>query len=164
MSDWVVIEEFPRYSVNPWGQVRNDRTDRILAPRMNQFGLVYVGMMGSDGLQHQRSLALLVVSTFLPQDLPAFNTPINLDGDRWNCALDNLMWRPRAFAIRYHMQFRRRYPFPIDVPLREINTNEIYRNSWEVCIRFGLLERDLVESIEHRTYVWPTYQQFDLAD
>jgi NUMOD4 motif len=164
MTDWVPIDGYPLYSVDSLGQVRNDRTNRILRPKINQFGVVNIGLMGEDGVQHHRSLALLVARTFIPQELEAFDTPINLDGNRWNCAVDNLMWRPRWFAIQYHRQFKERYYEPIPVPIRNLADNQVFPDSMAVCITFGLLEKDLVRSIEMRTYVWPTYQMFDLAD
>lgn len=162
--EWGYIDGFPDYSVNSAGDVRNDRTGRILRQQQNQFGVVFVGMLNPYGEQKQRGVALMVAHAFLPQDLESFNTPINVDGNRWNCDVQNLMWRPRWFAIRYHQQFRRRYPYPIESPIREVSSGDIYRDSGEVAVRFGLLEQEVVTSIELRTYVWPTYQVFELAD
>lgn len=163
MDEWARIEGFPGYGVNRLGQVCNLSTGRILRLQQNQVGVVFVGMMDEDGWQKQRGVARMVAHAFLPQDLDAFDTPIQIDGDRWNCDLSNLAWRPRWFAIRYHLQFKRRYPFPIDEPIREANSGDVYRDSWEATCMFGLLEEDLVASIELRTYVWPTYQIFELA-
>ena len=164
MTEWEYIDGFPGYVVNPLGQVQNEHTGRILRPQRNQFDVAFVGLIDEEGHQKQRSIALLVASAFIPQDLESFNTPINLDGDRQHCSVDNLMWRPRWFAIQYHQQFKRRYPYPIDTPIRDLGTDEIYADSGHVFTTFGLLERDLVTAIELRTYVWPTYQTFDLAD
>lgn len=160
---WVVIEDFPGYSVNPLGQVRNNITSRILRQQHNQFGVVFVGLVDTDGYQRQRGVAKLVAHTFIPQDLELFDTPINVDGDRWNNHVDNLMWRPRWFAIQYHMQFKQRYPYPVHSPIREISSGDIYRNSWAVVLSFGLLEKELVTAMALRTYVWPTYQVFELV-
>lgn len=164
MSDeWAAIEGFPSYGVNRLGQVCNFSTGRILRLQQNQYGVVFVGMLDADGWQKQRSVVRMVAHAFLPQDLEAFDTPIQIDGDRWNCEVGNLAWRPRWFAIRYHQQFKRRYPFSIQAPIRDIGSGDIYRDSWVVVRTFGLLEEDLVVSIELRTYVWPTYQIFERA-
>lgn len=162
--NWVSIEGFPDYSVNPLGQVCNNDTGRILRQQHNQFNVVFVGLLDPEGHQKQRGVARLVARAFIPQDLESFDTPINVDGDRWNNSVDNLMWRPRWFAIQYHMQFKRRYPYPVDSPLRELTSGDVYRNSWEAVLMFGLLEKDLVTSMELRTYVWPTYQVFEMID
>jgi hypothetical protein len=114
--------------------------------------------------QVHRGLARLIAKLFIPQRLEAFDTPINLDGDRKNCSVDNLMWRPRWFAITYHMQFKERWPEPIEVPLRDMESGDLYDNSWQVVTTFGLLEKDVVQSVENYTVVWPTYQRFQYAD
>lgn len=158
---WKPIEYFPGYSVSDYGRIRTDKTGRILVQSENQFGLLQVGMM-RDGEQKHRSVPLLVAKAFIPQPTGPFDTPINLDGDRHNNHVDNLVWRPRWFAIRYNRQFRYPYENSILAPVVELRTREVSENSFECAKRYGLLEQDLVLSILNRTYVWPTYQEFGL--
>jgi hypothetical protein len=160
---WTPVHGFPGYSVNTLGQVQRDRSGRIQSPAVNQFGTVYVGMY-RDFHKFHRSLAKLVADTFLdpPRDT-AFDTPINLDGDRYNCSIANLMWRPRWFAIQYHHQFKERYVRPIEEELRARETQEVFPGSWEAACRYGLLERDVVLSVENHAPVWPSYIHFYLA-
>jgi hypothetical protein len=162
MDDWVLVEGFPKYSVNSLGHVRRDSFNRILHPHSNQTESVYVSLM-RNGQQNQRSLALIVAKAFLPPPTPPFDTPINLNGDRWDCAVDNLMWRPRWFAIRYHHQFKEPYERPVEAPLRARGEKEVFPDSISAACRYGLLERDVVMSLSHNTYAWPTYQIFELA-
>jgi hypothetical protein len=162
-DEWVPVWEFPEYSVNSFGQVRKASTKRILTVRINQYGVPYVGLM--DGWhQRIRSLPRLVALTFIPQPNPIFDTPINLDGDRINCRVDNLLWRPRWYAVHYVNQFKARYHNPIDAPVREIDSREEFPNSLAAACRYGLLEREVVLSILNITPVWPTYQQFELVE
>jgi NUMOD4 motif len=160
---WQTIEDFPDYSVSTFGNIRSDKSGRILALFENQFGLVMVGMM-RDGVQRHRSVPLLVARAFIPQPSGPYDTPINLDGDRHNNRVENLIWRPRWFAIRYNRQFVRRYRNPILRPIEDTKTGEKTENSFECAKRYGLLEEDLVLSILNRTYVWPTYQQFRVLE
>ena len=159
MEEWVPIDHFPGYSVSSYGRIRTDKTERILALNPNQFGVLQVGLM-RDGEQRHRSVPLLVASAFIPPPGGAFDTPINLDGDRSNNRVENLTWRPRWFAIKYNQQFKHPYHQPITSPLVDLETDEVSPNSFECARRYGLLEQDLVESILNRTYVWPTYQTF----
>ena len=161
--DWVPVEEFPGYSVNPLGQVRNDSSDRILQIRLNQYGVPYVGLM-REWKQCIRSLPRLVATAFIPHSNPIFDTPINLDGERQNCAVDNLAWRPRWYAVYYVNQFKDRYEHPIEGPIREVETREVFPDSLTAGCRFGLLEREVVLSVLNRTPAWPTYQFFELAN
>lgn len=163
---WVEVEEFPGYSVSDKGRVRNDRSGRILVLTQNQYGVVKVGM-SKDGKQHARSVALLVAQHHLeqPPDSLVFDTPINLDGDRFNNRVENLMWRPRWFAIKYHQQFtkegaRKGFKTPVQV----LSTGEIYPDSMAAATRFGILAEDTVKSVMHNTYVFPTFQKFKLMD
>lgn len=161
-GQWVRIPGFRGYSVSTSGLVCN-RSGRVLCVRVNQYGVPYVGMM-QHGRQVVRSLPLLVASAFIPRPRPKFNTPIHLDGDRTNCAVDNLMWRPRWFASEYHQQFIDRYPNPINVSIRDVETGDEYPNSMAVACINGLLEGDVVLSILNHTVTWPTNQRFVIAD
>jgi hypothetical protein len=161
-ENWRKIDSFPGYSVSDHGRVRADKTGRFLSLSQNQYGLVHVGLM-KEGLQYHRSVPLLVARAFLLQDNLLFDTPINLDGDRHNNRLENLLWRPRWFAIRYNQQFRQPYENPITSRIVDLKTGEISENSAHCAQRYGLLEQDLVLSIMNRTYVWPTYQEFGIV-
>lgn len=162
-DEWIPVQDFPGYSVNPSGQVRKDSTGRILHTRLNQYGVPYVGLM-REWKQHIRSLPKLVAMAFLPEPNEVFDTPINLDGDRTNCQVSNLMWRPRWYAVYYANQFKDRYDHPIETPVRAAATGEEFDNSLDAACHFGLLEREVVLSILNRTLTWPTYQQFELVE
>ena len=105
-----------------------------------------------------------MAKAFLPEVRGPFDTPINLDGDRHNNRVENLVWRPRWFAIKYNRQFRYPYPNPITMPIVDLKSGEISENSLDCAKRYGLLEDDLVLSILNRTYVWPTYQEFGIFE
>lgn len=162
MEEWAPIRDFPRYLVSDHGQVMHEDLERLINPRMNQYGGVYVGLM-RYGVQHARSLPLLVAHAFLDRGLDNFDTPINLNGDRFDCHVENIMWRPRAFARRYNQQFKERYPGAYDEPVRCLDTGERFPDTLRAACRYGLLESDVVASITYMTYAWPTYQQFELA-
>lgn len=167
IDNWQPIQDFPGYSINPLGQVRRDSSGRILAPRFNQYGVPYVGLM-RGWEQCSRSLPRLVAQTFSPQTNDIFDTPIQLDGDRANCRIDNLMWRPRWYAVLYNRQFDGdRYSHPIEVPLRVASDEEpnvTFPNSLTAACAFGLLEREVVLSVLNRIPAWPTYQYFELVE
>jgi hypothetical protein len=161
---WKKIKKFPGYSVSDTGLIRSDKSDRLMSLYENQYGVVCVGLM-RDGVQRHRSVPLLVAKAFLPRpQFRAFDTPINVDGDRHNNHVDNLAWRPRWFAVKYNHQFKHPHPYPIREKIVDLNTGEVSRNSFECARRYGLLETDLILSIINRTYVWPTYQEFGVVD
>lgn len=158
-EEWHKIPLFPGYSVSDAGFVRNDETGYCLTRFKNQSGVAYVGLTQDRKLRN-RSVALLVAEVFLPHhQFSAFDTPINLDGDRMNAHVRNLMWRPRWFAVRYHQQFigdRRDYPRAIT----EMETGEEFDSSWHAAMKFGLIARDVMVATLNGMRVWPTNQQF----
>lgn len=158
-EEWKIVEGFTAYEVSNTGHVRSRKTDRHLKFKVNQYGVVSVGMM-RHGLQYNRSVPLLVAQAFLTRQMPTFDTPINLNGDRHDNRVENLLWRPRWFAVAYHKQFKEPYENPITHKVKNDATGEVWAHSWDACLALGLLEKDLVLSIFNRTYVWPLYQTF----
>lgn len=164
MELWSPIPEFPNYEVSSYGEVRNVVTGHILVLRMNQFGVVYVPLW-RDGEQYSRSIARLVATAFVPVPFEAYDTPINVDGDRTHNHVDNLLWRPRWFAVKYNRQFREPLSsIHIPFPFRDIATGEVTDNSLECARAYGLLERDVVFCYLNRMPVWPTYQEFEIIN
>ena len=171
MEDWREVPEFPGYSVNSEGVVRNDDREMVLARSVNQQGVVYVSLW-RDHIQYNRAVPLIVAKTFLePPPNPGFDSAIHLDGDKINTAASNLMWRPRWFAMRFHRQFQRKAPVGMrpDVPVEEISTRERFQDIWFVVSTFGLLWLEVYTAAWNYTNqgsdwasVWPTGQQFRL--
>jgi hypothetical protein len=159
MEEWRDIEGFSGYSVSNRGRVRNDETGHILALQVNQEDIMYVGMT-IDKKQYKRAVTPLVARAFLPEPRNRhFNTPIHLDGDRWNNDVENLMWRPRWFAVAYQKQFRTHIRGFV-IPIEDIKTGEVFPTSWDAATKYGLIDEEIRVATLNRTYVWPTYQEF----
>lgn len=161
-EEWLQIPEFSSYSVSTKGVVQNDNTGYVLTPNVNQRGAVYVALW-RDSEQHNRAINRLVSEAFIPIPSEAYDTPINLNGDRKFNAVTNLMWRPRWFAVRYAQQFvngKRGLRHPIE----DVETGEHYITSWQAAIRHGLLDRDIMLAVLNNEPVWPTGQRFRLLD
>lgn len=161
---WETINEFPKYSVSNTGHVSNNDSGVVLRPIANPTGSVYVGMF-KGSTQHKRSLAKLVASEFLPRTTPAFDTPINLNGNRLINDVRNLMWRPRWFATKYHQQFNQSWNRSGKV--LDVEADEVYANVFVAAMLNGLLVDDLWMSAWDFTHnpkqakrVWPTNQVF----
>lgn len=161
VAEWVPLRTFPKYCVNGLGQVKHARTERLVTPQVNQYGVAYVSLVRETRHQFKRSLALLVASEFILPPSPNFDTPINMDGDRLNCAVSNLTWRPRWFAQQYHRQFRVRTHAITDA-IRDLDTGRLFRDGIDACATHGLLEKDVYLSILNHTVVWPLMHRFDL--
>ena len=160
---WLPIEDFPDYAVSSLGRVCNLRRDTLLTPSINAQGIVRVAMYHPGGRLTSRSLAVLVAEAFLPRESEHFDTPIQLNGDRQDCCVDNLMWRPRWFAVRFHKQFYVEDFIHIRRIFREVTTGEVFNNYVEPCSRYGLYYLDIIKSYLNGDWVFPTHQIFELV-
>lgn len=163
-EQWEEIAEFPDYLVSNLGAVTNiKRGGTELNGRPNQYGHLRVGLV-RDGVQYTRGLALIVAEAFVPKPHEHWNTPIHLDGDVANCRADNLMWRPRPIAIRFHRQFWiDDFHINYQVQIVEINTGNKYESVKEACMAHGLYYYDVVKSYVEETFVPLTHEEFRLT-
>lgn len=158
---WVTIEGFPNYIISSEGEVINKDTGRHLHLSRTAAGVVKVGLVRA-GVQHTRSVKVLVAEHFVPRRDHIFDTPIHLDGDRDNCRADNLAWRPRWFASLYASQFRNITDNDRLGPLREIERGERYYDIVEAGTVNGLLFKDIRKALVMRESVFPTFQRFEM--
>lgn len=161
MSDeWRDIAAFANYQVSYSGDVRNLKTERILRPSHTQMGHLKVNLV-QDGVTYTKGINHLVARAFLePPKRADFISVVHLDGDKANCHHTNLLWRPRYFAIQYHMQFGTHYFERRTKPIYDTLTEVVYPTAQEAAIKHGLLLTDILTAIHNRTYVWPTYHVF----
>jgi hypothetical protein len=160
-EEWQSLETmgFPGYILSNKGEVRNEKNGHVLKLSSNQFGVVRVGLMKRDeNRQITLSLTRLVARMYVPGKGPTFNTPINLNGDRTDNRAENLMWRPRWFAVKYFAQFKSK-PL-LDVEVCDIETQCEYANSREAAVTNGLLEEDVMKSVVNGDPCFPTWQRF----
>lgn len=158
MEQWKNLSPsgFDGYDISDEGRIRNNRTGRVLAQSVNQNGQYKVGLVRSFG-EPATTLAIgvLVATYFLaPDHNERFNTPIHLNGDRSDCSVQNLMWRPRWFAVVYHKQFKRP-PIIYDWPIVMLDTDEVFECPRDAAMKYGLLEKDIDMDIQNQKGVWP---------
>jgi hypothetical protein len=159
MEQWLPLLGYPGYEVSDQGRVRSLRSDCILSVSRQRKGRPSVALTIDHPTQVRRGLALLVISTFLPSPRVDFTTPIHLDGDLMNCRLNNLVWRPRWFAMQHTKQFTENHPETSAI--RNIDTGQVYKDVWEVVFTFGVLHNDVVKSVINKTYVFPIMHCFE---
>lgn len=153
------LPDYPGYAINRDGEVLTLETGLMKRRSLNQQGILMVNF-SINAKQHVRAVAPLVAHYFLSrEDIPDhFDTPIHLNGDRTDCRVDNLAWRPRWFAVKYHRQFlpeERFKNFGFQSPVELINTGEVFPTSWEAAIKYGLLDKEIFIATINRTYVFP---------
>lgn len=158
------IPKFEDYLVSNYGYVYNAKLRKIIATSVNEQKVAFVSL-SRDGKQHHKALGLLVARTFIPRPHDHFNTPIHLDGDRNNCDVRNLMWRPRWFSAKFHRQFEQTYFNEGTDRVEVIETGEQFNSVREACVKYGLLAIDVMNSahLPEDRKVFPIWQSFRMV-
>jgi hypothetical protein len=166
MDDFQVIPGFPNYIIYRDGTVVNVDTERqmVLSPTLQ--GDLTVGLMRrefnpdtgkEEGTQYRRSVKVLVAEAFVDGWSEYFNTPIQLDCNKYNLNAWNIRWRPRWFAWKYSRQFSNTQPsWFYGGPVFDIATHTQYATILEAAVANGSLCEDIRNSLLHDTRVFPT--------
>lgn len=164
-EEWVELPGYGHYAVSTHGRVMNINRDHVLHARPNAQGISMVSLIDDEGVRVTRSVALLIARTFVPRDYrPTFDAPINLNGDRMDCRIENLIWRPRWFAVRFHAQFGEERFHRDDVEIQLVGTDEIYQGWKPPCVAHGILYRQVIETCHNRDFsTYPTHQRFRIV-
>lgn len=156
---WHELEEFSDYAVNDLGEIHNIKTGMPRRTSVNQQGIVKISLYQGRELI-TRSVAVMVAEAFCEGQTEFFNTPIHLDGDRWNCRADNLMWRPRWFAVQYHRQFQRDTFYATEPRITELTTGNEYDCPKDACMDLGLYYNDVYHSYIYERPIPLTRHEF----
>lgn len=161
--EWEVLEDFPDYAVSNMGDISNIKTGMPRKTSLNQFGIVKISLYKGKQL-YTRSVAPLVAEAFCDGQSELFNTPIHLDGDRQNCCANNLMWRPRWFAVLYHRQFDSAEFHAMDVHIVDVDSGREFYSVKEACMTYGLYYNDVYRSYLNGRPTPITEQVFEFID
>lgn len=144
---------YPGYNVSDRGRISKvvdvSGGVRYVPISINQNGHRFVPLRMPNGKLKQRVVNKLVAEAFLPPE-PShiMESVIHLDGNRAHLNVENLAWRPRWFATKFHSQFNKRMDFPEDGPIRDTTEGVVYKNVQHVAHTFGVLMTDVYSAAE----------------
>lgn len=149
------LEVAPGYSINQEGWVRNDETDKLLKRSFFENGEPAVSFRISGRLVRKQVTTLMAATWMAPHEYARFDTPMHLDGDRQNCHVDNLMFRPRWFVRRYHREcLENQFP-QWDRPFKIVEWDQTFQTPWECARRHGFLQGDIMLAVMNQGFLFP---------
>lgn len=136
--DWREIPGFPDYLVHETGDIYDRARDRPVSQYWVRSGF-QVNLRTDESVSGQTSVkvARIVASTFVDQGSPRNDTIVFLDGDRANHSCENLAWRTRPLAIKYHREIREVDIWANSLPVID-EDGEIYENILEAAVQWGV--------------------------
>lgn len=144
---WKPLFEFPQYIISTYGDIVNTTNGRPVRQSKTLQGALKVNLY-DRGHQCTRSVKVLVADTFVrkPRSM-RFNSPIQKDNNPLNVRADNLLWRTRPFAWKYHEQFK----VIADNNIRRCSVIEVtegvhYESVYDAAVDNGLLFIDIRKS------------------
>lgn len=159
MEEWTAIEDFPDYEVSNRGRIRNASSGRVLGTYDNGHGVTQV-VMRRGGRAHARAVHRLVASAFLHPAPHEDAVPMFINGDWSDIRPENLIWKPRWFAMKHTCQSKRTAPRDTR-PVRMIKTMKEYNNSLECAKDIGGLEELVILTAQNRhgaTYMGSAFE------
>lgn len=161
LSDTRLIDGFDDYVITKAGDVVNVQSGLLRKPSRTQAGAIKITLF-LNGKPRTKSLSLVVAKAWVynDHDPEIFDTPIHLDNDPSNVHADNLMWRPRWFAVKYHKQYWQAEYRYSETRVIDDQTGDEYKSLVEVCQKFGFLYVDVLNSCTRNEYVFPSYKIF----
>lgn len=164
---WKTVDEIPVYEVSNLGHVRRIGKTEPLVPTEAKGGALFVTMT-YDGERYSRAIKGLVARAFVPkpdnQDPDIFDTPVQCSLSMSNLRADNIVWRPRWFAIAFRRHLHPSYydqPRFTEVPVLNINTRTQHASILTAALQDCVLMRDIYHSAGEGRPVFPTGHRYE---
>jgi hypothetical protein len=164
-SVWRPIQGFQDYAVNDQGKVIRIATMKEIKPSFNNSEILKVNLVDDRGERRTKSVRSIVAEAFLDRSQHEdFTTVIQKDLDPLNVCVENLEWRSRKLAMLYSTQFNIIVTQNSQTPVIERTTNTMFDSVVDAARTYGLLFKDIWNSINDGEEVWTTGHLFDTTN
>lgn len=136
---YITLTDFPNYSVDEQGNVKNNKTNYILKWQYLPSGYAYIKV--KHPITRKQTILLihrLVAEAFIPNPhhLPEIN---HKDENKLNNTVENLEWCTRQYNLSYGTRLNRIKENTERIkPVECIETGEVFSSGHEVEIKLGI--------------------------
>ncbi len=89
---WIVIEEFPKYSICVEGLIKNNKTNRVKKPTINSKGYLVLSLYDINSVNKKPYLHRLLADTFIEKTDKNKTQVDHIDRNPLNNSIENLRW------------------------------------------------------------------------
>jgi hypothetical protein len=108
MEEWKQIKDYPNYSVSCFGNVRNDKTGKLLSNnRLRGKGYNSVALYNGKGERKDKSTHKLVGEAFI-ENPNNYDQIDHIDNDKLNNNISNLRWVNNSLNQRNVEKYKRK--------------------------------------------------------
>ncbi len=102
IEEWKIIQNYKNYSVSNFGNIKSNKTNKLLKPNFNKQNYAYVWVKNNDNVWKRVRINRLVAQEFIPnpENKPCIN---HLDYNPSNNRVDNLEWDTTFTNIEKNM-------------------------------------------------------------
>lgn len=149
---WKKLDNHEGYSVSSDGRVRNDQSNRIMKPQVNQGGTAFVSLRDSVEKKYVvTSIGILVASAFVSGRTNNESSVLHLDGDLSNNRASNLRWVARWHALAYHKELQT-YKSPTRRRIKD-DLGRVYEGVIQAAMATGALPSAIEYSVRYNDHI-----------
>lgn len=138
---WKIIKDFPNYSVSDMGEIKNNKTNKLLSICQNQEGYKIV-QLWKNHKGYMKRVHRLVLENFKPCENMEFLEVNHLDCNISNNSLENLEWCTSKENIQYKLNLgHNRHK---EVKVEFLNGDVIYFHSITECAKYFNIDKKAV--------------------
>jgi hypothetical protein len=160
---WKPIPGFSNYQISSFGRIWNNRQNKPMKTSKTMEGVPKILLFDDFGVRRTKTVLKILSEAFISRPYALWDTPMVLDGNPANLALENIVWRPRWLAWKYARQLKTPQPLHFqNLAVINTTTGVIY----ESVIEAGMAEGMLFDRIWRCTYnrhdkiygPWPDFE------
>ena len=143
---WKIISDFPNYSISDIGEIKNNKTNKLLKICHNQEGYNIV-QLWKNHKGYMKRVHRLVLETFCPRENMKLLEVNHIDCDINNNQLSNLEWCTSQENIKYRLQLNHKRQQKVKVEFID-GTIEIYESITQCALHFGVDQKTIYKYVK----------------